>query len=301
MTFLLKEELLQFEQQPDYPWLRELWRFIALKKSPFKLAENANLYGWAQEISEKLHTVKNNPSSVLGTHNRNKTAHLFMPFAIPPLLLPFLKLFAGPNAPDLWLYILNPSMEYWFEAIPINQMNWEKTDTEITNSPAMRYLCSNLASTRAMIDRLFNFLNDDSGSIAEKDEFVAKEPTLGFNTSQRKIGRLENFVYPALTEHRDYEVENYFINFGTDSFLHRLQSSLTQLDNSILPLEPDPKDQSLKVLKASSFSREIEVIIDIIHYWLSGPNKEARIKGSHRLTFSLPCLTFKLQRLLLKA
>lgn len=71
---------------------------------------------------------------------------------------PFLLAVGGKNSSNtIWLYILNPSMEYWFDFVPENLFDWKKP----VEDEVYRYLVGNAASTRAMADRFYAYLNGD--------------------------------------------------------------------------------------------------------------------------------------------
>ncbi len=234
------------KQQPDYHWQKELWKFIATHDKTHD----------TKKLETILETIQNFkiPESMEG-----KTYHLFMPFSMPPLALPYLRSFSEAKSVNLWLYILNPSSKYWFDpnTLPVQLLDL-KNDVDST---AQRYLITNAASTRAMIDRIYRFINADDVQPADALEDSEKlVVTKGVGIHLQKLPELQDvqlstptwsqFAYPVIS---------------SDNYLHKFQNSILYLDSELLPDEPSETDDSLKLFKAPTFVRELEGIVDWLH------------------------------------
>ena len=117
------------------------------------------IFGWLENTIERIR--KNKPVE------NSLPIHLFLPFSIPPNLLPLIRAYEDSPA-ELNLYILNPCAEYWFESVPKAQFDWSE-NFKVDNS-CLNYLLTNAASTRAAIDRLDSFLfSEEEASAIETD------------------------------------------------------------------------------------------------------------------------------------
>lgn len=268
---LPRDKVSVMKEQPDYHWQKLLWRKIARAG---KTKDLQNLL----KIKETLQKFHFEPK------DRNKSLHFFMPFSLPPILLPFLKAFAeDKNAPQLWLYIMNPCAEYWFESMPIELFDWSRK--EDWDEKAQKFLTANSPSTRAMIDRLYRFLNVDNGEVIETDAIEKEEiPKPEKPAIKRNKSRIEDLskkfdpLSPELKLFTSEDVQAYYFQQPQDSYLHKFQNSILFMDSSKLPSEADPSDESLKVFKAPSFPREIEGVVDWLHYRLSSENTSQKKK-----------------------
>ncbi|MCD8339982.1 MAG: exodeoxyribonuclease V subunit gamma [Burkholderiales bacterium] len=250
-----KAKILQ--DQPDYGWQRELWRYIATQGEQ---SDIENLKSIQTRVNE-MHFTKD---------MQDKPCHLFMPFSLPPLLLPFLKAFAEKEfAPDLWLYIMNPCSEYWFDSLPIKLFDWNIAVDKVSE----KFLRTNAASTRAMIDRLYRFLNADEDILdreaieAEKALPSPEEPNIRYRFDRQDLlGSRANLTPQELQLFGNAEVQGYFFQNKEDSYLHKFQNSILLINSELLPNRADWTDESLKVFKAPTFTREIEAVVDWLHY-----------------------------------
>ena len=265
------DKALAMKEQPDYYWQKNLWERVA------KAGKTKDLHNLLK-IKDTLQHFHFEPK------DKGKSLHFFMPFSLPPILLPFLKAFAeDKNAPQLWLYIMNPCAEYWFESMPIELFDW--SSKEDWDEKAQKFLTANSPSTRAMIDRLYRFLNVDNGEVIETDAIEEQEvPKPTKPAIKRNRARIEDLskkfdpLSPELKLFTSEDVQAYYFQQPQDSYLHKFQNSILFMDSSKLPTEADPSDESLKVFKAPSFPREIEGVIDWIHYRLSSENKDGEKK-----------------------
>ena len=185
---------------------------------------------------------------------------------------------------ELNLYILNPCAEYWFESVPKAQFDWSE-NFKVDNS-CLNYLLTNAASTRAAIDRLDSFLfSEEEASaietdISDKDKqnrqkaFVKQPGSREFVTSEKTFDHSEEEIKTKVSA----ETASAYLEYPSKSFLHSFQNSILRMDSTLLPIEPDEKDVSLRILKAPSFVREVEATIDILQNWLT--DKKRGLKPS---------------------
>lgn len=257
------EERINLRKDPNYDWQSLLWREIVETDQNAKTAnKESTIVEWLAQMVKNLEKINVNK---LGSN----PIHLFMPFILPPVVLPLIKAFSADNTPTLYLYILNPCSEYWFEALPKKLFDWKQSTHP--SSVAQNYLCSNAASTRAMIDRLFNFLTDVSTNVFESQD---AEQYAQFQDSERRPRKRQFINDPTEVSTERVDIGSAYIAKGSSTFLNRFQDSILKLDNSLLPTEPDPEDESLRILQAPSFTRELEAFVDILHHWLSDQKKQ---------------------------
>ena len=83
---------------------------------------------------------------VLAASPEGENLHVFLPFTVPPLMLPFLKEIGKRGT--VRLYLMQPANGFWFDA------------AAEAGTPALEYLRRNAASSRATLDRLWRFTAD---------------------------------------------------------------------------------------------------------------------------------------------
>jgi exonuclease V gamma subunit len=254
-----KDKQAVLSSQEDYAWQKALWQYM-----------------WENDRSQDLRKLKSIGERVdaIRFEGEESTApvHLFMPFAFPPLLLPFVRAYGQKeNAPDLWIYILNPSQEYWFDAMPKTVFDWS-IDAEKEDG-ASRYLKSSNASGRAMIDRLYRFLNADVKDRFETDSNLEAEiPAPKGAPSPREFERLADLRGAFDADYRYFDMDNRpdvmacYFDQPNDTYLQKFQNSILKLDDSLLPEEAQAGDDSIRIFKAPSFTREIESLADWFHH-----------------------------------
>ena len=223
---------------PDFEWQKLLWKWIGPDGYQWKGTEILEIINKNQKIQEKIQKV-----------------HIFVPTSIPPL---FLKVMAEVSAQEkksnTWLYLLNPSSEHWFASVPSDLFDWTKDGNSLTE----KFLKIYGASTRATVDRLY-----------EKLHWSEEDDSMGVMTSKRKKAprHLVNNVRHILEfRPQKNEIESFFLDFGTDTLLHRLQSAILRLDDNRLPKSIDELDSSVMVIKAPSLTREIENLVNLLQY-----------------------------------
>lgn len=268
-----KAEEEQLKDNPDFLWQKRLWQ--ELIKQTNNPGRDGKIFGWLENTIQRIQ--ENKP--VKG----NLPTHLFLPFSIPPNLLPLIRAYEDSPA-ELNLYILNPCAEYWFESVPKAQFNWSE-NFKVDNS-CLNYLLTNAASTRAAIDRLDSFLFSEEEASAIETDISDDDKQKRQDASVKQPGS-RTFVSSEKTfENSDEEVKtkvnaetsSAYLEYPSKSFLHSFQNSILRMDSTLLPTEPDEKDVSLRILKAPSFVREVEAAIDILQNWFT--DKKRGLKPS---------------------
>lgn len=288
-----KEERRRLEKEPDYGWQKALWQRLA--QCP----------GWRgrefladfPEALEKLAAAPADADAVnLGSEARRrmvrlpKALHIFMPFVVPPLMLPILRAFAQ-SGREVWLYLLNPCAEYWFDLMPRKLLAWK----EVKSGGAEHYetghplLADNARSVRANIQRLWRFTQgpetaadggvDETNRIALSELSLPDAEAAAARADASKVpGPLE--VEPASAFVRymaspadvrvdmAVETQGYYLEAREDTLLRCIQDSILKLEPDLLAVMPEGKalvradDESLRFVCAPTPTRELEGLAD---------------------------------------
>ena len=240
------------QAHPDYAWQRALWQELRRSLSEEHAAEDLRNLA---RIEDKM--------TKAGEANRGETVHIFMPFALPPLILPMLKKMAEgelADEADVYLYLLNPSQEYWYESVPRGAGDWK---TEGESEAVLAYLRRNAASTRAVIERVYAFLNTESAvpliGVEPEDTPDGKANVSAVTTTgafDPVVQRLQ-----ALQLVTEQDTESYFVEPGNTTLLRCLQSAFLTLDESAAN-DADLTDGSVTVCAAPGRLREVENLVD---------------------------------------
>ncbi len=249
-----RREKAALHEHPDYGWQKGLWQELKRSLSEDEAAEDLKNLA---RIEDKM--------TKAGAENRGETVHIFMPFMLPPLILPMLKKLAEgefADEADVYLYLLNPSSEYWYESLPRGASAWKTEAAE----PVLAYLRRNAASTRAVIERVYAFLNEEGAvplvgaepeSTADDENPVQITPTTG--AFDPVMQRLQDLKLSTVQEK-----EAYYVTPGTTTFLKSLQSAFLTL--SLEPVreagEEQALDGSVVVCRAPGLIREVENLVD---------------------------------------
>lgn len=267
-----KAEEERLRNNSDFLWQKRLWQELIEQTNA---ESKGKILSWLENTIHRIR--KNKPVE------DSLPIHLFLPFSIPPNLLPLIRAYEDSPA-ELNLYILNPCAEYWFESVPKAQFDWSE-NFKVDNS-CLNYLLTNAASTRAAIDRLDNFLfSEEEASAIEtdisdedkkrrQDAFVKKPGSRNFVSSERTLENSEKKEKIKVSA----ETASAYLEYPSKSFLHSFQNSILRMDSTLLPTDPDEEDVSLRILKAPSFVREVEAAIDILQNWFT--DKKRGLKPS---------------------
>ena len=273
-------ERVRMEGDPDLFWQRALWRRLAESK-------RWRGRGFLEALPGAIESLRDAPRDarelVISDGRRvalPNALHVFMPFVVPPLMLPLLKAYAH-SGRDVWLYLLNPSSEYWFDLVPRRLFNWRESASDEHFEVGHPILADNGRSTRANIDRLWRFTTDEGpvdglapqgveeGETAERLRRREEKPR------ERLLMAAPDFLSEYLEHPRELKVEmtvdaqSIYLEAGETALLRRIQ-------DSILKLEPDltatpggelvrEDDESLRFVCAPSTVRELEGLADWLH------------------------------------
>lgn len=263
-TLREQREKQALEASPDFEWQKALW---------VRLGQDDSTRLWPE--TESLRALPALFKSAQWARSVTRPVHLFMPFSVTPLLLPYLrKLTSDPINADVWLYVLNPCSEYWFESVPKTLCDWSTTD----QSERLTYLTRSAQSTRAMIDRLWMFTSGDADSQASLLDVVAEDEaasdpvfdqTVRIRTEPFDIvrHRLQELTIDAQTH-----VEPLYIDPGRDTLLAAVQQAVLKMDASVLPEMPDPNDRSVRIVQAPNATREVESLVDQLYELFKDPD-----------------------------
>lgn len=267
-----KIEEARLKENSDFLWQKRLWQELIEQTGA---DSRGKIFGWLENTITRIR--KNKPVE------DSLPIHLFLPFSIPPNLLPLIRAYEDSPA-ELNLYILNPCAEYWFESVPKAQFDWSE-NFKVDNS-CLNYLLTNAASTRAAIDRLDSFLfSEEEASaietdISDDDKQKRQDASVKQPGSRTFVSSEKTFEHPEeeINTKVNAETSSAYLEYPSKSFLHSFQNSILRMDSTLLPTEPDEKDVSLRILKAPSFVREVEAAIDILQNWFT--DKKRGLKPS---------------------
>ena len=116
-----KAEEERLKKNADFLWQKRLWQELIEQTGA---ESEGKIFGWLENTIERIR--KNKPVE------NSLPVHLFLPFSIPPNLLPLIRAYEDSPA-ELNLYILNPCAEYWFESVPKAQFDWSE-NLKVDNS-----------------------------------------------------------------------------------------------------------------------------------------------------------------------
>lgn len=279
-------ERAKLEKHPDYLWQRRLW--ARLGEMPGWLGKR-----FLSELPESLEKLAAAPLSLKAMPvGRRREAplpgalHVFSPFVVPPLMLPILKAYAH-SGRDIWLYLLNPSSEYWFDLVPQRLFDWRESEGE-HREVGHPILADNGRSVRANIDRLWRFTaapSDENDAarvpIAELDlggspwraEPAHREVEAAADLSENAMdARAKAFLggLRRLEAQAPLDTHGYYLETRGASLLNRVQDSILTL-NAHLDETADgaelfrPDDGSIAFLAAPTPTRELEGLADWLH------------------------------------
>ena len=111
------------ERHPDFAWQRDLWRELASRPSwrgrRFLEGFPDMLRRLAASGGSKRVKLENDFTVTLPD-----ALHVFVPFVVPPVMLPIIKAYAA-SGRDVWFYLLNPTSEYWYDLLPRRLFDWK--------------------------------------------------------------------------------------------------------------------------------------------------------------------------------
>lgn len=264
------------ERHPDFAWQRDLWRELASRPSwrgrRFLEGFPDMLRRLAASGGSKRVKLENDFTVTLPD-----ALHVFVPFVVPPVMLPIIKAYAA-SGRDVWFYLLNPTSEYWYDLLPRRLFDWKNAPegAELDGHPL---LADNGGSTRANIDRIWRFTAapDTAAGLSElgvseelEEDAVSRLP------QGTRMFLSPNFLKGYAGRHQgiraDMAVANhsYYIERNSTDLLSRVQDSILNLDADLTktgegaPLFRED-DRSIRFMRSPTPTRELEALADWLH------------------------------------
>ena len=221
----ISKEKLALESHPDFAWQKAIWQ---------KLSETTV---WAGRETLRLYA---NPESLeIKFANEPETLHFFEPGSISPLMLPIIKLLSEHDH-KIYVYLLNPCVDYWFDSY---------ADINNQEEQSLNFLRKNAASTRALINRFWTFTPEGQ---EHADHAPEKLPDLTAAPLQKL-----NIWTRGETERLDLVQDS-------GSLLHAAQRAVLENKTDYLPSTLRSADQSIRIIKAPTLTREVQNAINMI-------------------------------------
>ena len=273
------------ESHPDFLWQRELWKRLAAHPQQRSRTFFA-------ELPESLEVLARSRGKRLIRLDEHRTVrlpdalHVFVPFVVPPLMLPVVKAYAQ-SGRDVYLYLLNPSSEYWFDLVPRRLFDWRGSGADEHREVRHPILADNARSTRANIDRLWRFTSgslraEEPLQLSEALEASAESPVPTHERTFDDFNRFESDPHRIAAEWlarpKDLEAgveteeASFYLEAHDPRLLRRVQDSILNLDPDLaaaaerdgLPLFSE-EDGSLVFAAAPTPTRELEGLVDWLH------------------------------------
>ena len=273
------------ESHPDFLWQRELWKRLAAHPQQRSRTFFA-------ELPESLEVLARSRGKRLIRLDEHRTVrlpdalHVFVPFVVPPLMLPVVKAYAQ-SGRDVYLYLLNPSSEYWFDLVPRRLFDWRGSGADEHREVRHPILADNARSTRANIDRLWRFTSgslraEEPLQLSEALEASAESPVPTHARTFDDFNRFEadphRIAAEWLARPKDLEAgveteeASFYLEAHDPRLLRRVQDSILNLDPDLaaaaerdaLPLFSE-EDGSLVFAAAPTPTRELEGLVDWLH------------------------------------
>lgn len=244
LSIAMREEEAALARHPDFPWQKALWREI-VKEAQRASESDSGEGGWRRALQFQ-HIER-----VLSHSPEGENLHVFLPFTVPPLMLPFLKEIGKRGT--VRLYLMQPANGFWFDA------------AAEAGTPALEYLRRNAASSRATLDRLWRFTAD----VPPPAEAM---PDARGEVAEIPVGKPFSFLRNRLQDLRadeEGETDSFYLRFANDeapALLTRAQDSLLSADEGDLfeRLMPDASDRSVRFVEAPTPVREAESLVDYL-------------------------------------
>lgn len=244
LSIAMREEEAALARHPDFPWQKALWQEI-VKEAQRASESDSGEGGWRRALQFQ-HIER-----VFANSPEGENLHVFLPFTVPPLMLPFLKEIGKRGT--VRLYLMQPANGFWFDA------------AAEAGTPALEYLRRNAASSRATLDRLWRFTAD----VPPPAEVM---PDARGEVANVPAGKPFSFLRNRLQDLRadeEGETDSFYLRFANDeapSLLTRAQDSLLSADEGDLfgRSMPDASDRSVRFVEAPTPVREAESLVDYL-------------------------------------
>lgn len=244
LSIAMREEEEALARHPDFPWQKALWQEI-VREAERADASDSGTGGWRRALQFQ-HIER-----VLADSPAGENLHVFLPFTVPPLMLPFLKEIGKRGT--VRLYLMQPANGFWFDSAAEGA------------TPALEYLRRNAASSRATLDRLWRFTAD----VPPPEEAL---PDARGEVASALAGRPFSFLRNRLQDLRadeEGESDSFYLrltNDGAPTLLTRAQDTLLSADEADLfeRTLPEKSDRSVRFVEAPTPVREAESLVDYL-------------------------------------
>ena len=244
LSIAMREEEEALARHPDFPWQKALWQEI-VREAERADASDSGTGGWRRALQFQ-HIER-----VLADSPAGENLHVFLPFTVPPLMLPFLKEIGKRGT--VRLYLMQPANGFWFDSAAEGA------------TPALEYLRRNAASSRATLDRLWRFTAD----VPPPEEAL---PDARGEVASAPAGRPFSFLRNRLQDLRadeEGESDSFYLrltNDGAPTLLTRAQDTLLSADEADLfeRTLPEKSDRSVRFVEAPTPVREAESLVDYL-------------------------------------
>lgn len=271
------------EAAPVLGWQQSLWRWLG------GAPEEGGGPRWrGMDDLARLARMMDDPLSA-DLPDPGLPLHIFAPTGLPPLVLPFL--YAKSLRDPVYLYLLNPSTEYWFDPSDWRAARSEEGPEDSGEgrslaSPHCSWLMRNALQTRALVDRVWRLTTaeapeeagDDSEEPPAQERLGAKEfrwdPARPLQDLVVSVEDPETRVSvdPAALAGRggsDHPLRRTLLDAVHEAVFRNNEDFLT--DGSLSPAEAaayratEKGLPSVRIAAASSLKREVEALADWIY------------------------------------
>lgn len=236
------------------------------------------------------------------TASLSTNCHVFLPASLPPNALPLLRALAGTRradgseTPHVWIYLLNPSSECWFDWAFADQLVFREDDS-VRRNPLLRL---DGQSTRAVIDRVWRFTfeaaNGDPRTFTEALEWERSEEdvergiegttragSVDFGSYARPDLQEADFAGEALTLYGRHAEED-------ASLLASVQNAVYDDVFEIRGVHP-AEDRSIECYRAPNDMREVETVVAVVQSLLEKHRPEEILVVTPDIGAKAPLIT----------
>lgn len=237
---------------PDFIWQKELWSELCTRRK----ADGSPLWPTAEAFLSIPEHWRQNMNEA---PPQRAPIYFFLPRELPPLALP--QLLVESRRRPVYVYVLNPSSAFWFDA-------------SVRGQDGFAWFHRNAASRRALIDRVRTFVAQDA---AAPEAMPLESESAGFFAEHKARTVPVEALSDVFKLRADaQEIEDIYVRPHEDSFLSGIQRSVLEDDPSHLKKTVPEGDDSFLIVRAPNAVREVETLCD----WIAAMIESSR--GSRR-------------------
>lgn len=245
---LMREQQV-LKSHPDYLWQKALWMQLCTRQK----ADGSKLWPTADEFLSIPHKWLERMNTKQG---KVAALYLFVPRELPPLALA--QLLAESQRRQVHLFMHNPSATFWF-------------DPSVKSTDGFSWFHRNACAKRALIDRVRNFVTQDTAS----EDRVFLEDDLNqtvYEAPKTRTAGIDALGDVLKLKAEAQQSEDIFLRPGCESFLVAIQAAVLEDDPKLLPHGVQEQDQSFLIVRAPNALREVEALCD----WISATIEASR-------------------------